>query len=138
MPTRYGGRRERSREKLASQDIQLRIDNHTRPKKDNFRIMKFVAKFCKFLQNFVNSCRILQIFEKYCHKKNSGACKILKSYALFVVQCNFGLSIFSKRFLSFFFLHFIQIGKHGVTCYAIVYSQPWTNTKKVTVDTCLM
>merc|ERR1711884_195154 len=31
-----------------------------------------------------------------------------------------------------------QIGKHGVTCYAIVYSQPWTNTKKVTVDTCLM
>jgi len=31
-----------------------------------------------------------------------------------------------------------QIGKHGVTCYAIVYTQPWTNTKKVTVDTCLM
>jgi len=31
-----------------------------------------------------------------------------------------------------------QIGKHGVTCYAIVYSQPWTNTKRVTVDTCLM
>jgi len=31
-----------------------------------------------------------------------------------------------------------QIGQNGVTCYAIVYSQPWTNTKRVTVDTCLM
>jgi len=31
-----------------------------------------------------------------------------------------------------------MIGHHGVTCYAIVYSQPWTNTQKVLVDTCLM